>query len=449
MRCWLVYRCPYRRIVNGMLTREGWMIGITAGALLVLGRFLGVVELYVVGAALIGLVVVCGLRVRFSQLQLAVSRQMYPARVHAGTPARVELRLENNGSASTPVLTVRDLVSGTRGATLLVGPLASGISARAAYQLPTDRRGVLTVGPLDIVLSDSFGLTRSSSRAVSSASLVVFPHVDDVAPLPVATGHDPQATAHQPNAMGRSGDDFYALRNYVFGDDLRRVHWPASAHHGELMIRQHELPWQERTTVLLDNRAFANDPACFEIAVSAAASILSACAHHGDQVRLLTASGVDLGFSAGRAQLERALLHLAEVTLDGQASLQKSLASLDQTGGGGSLVFIVSEEALGDLQRLGGLRQRYGRVATVVVENDAAKGVSPNGSATTPATGGSGAGSSTGVTGAEAVAEGRTPAGVVLRVTASERFPEVWNQRYGARRPTRRPTAPIGPVAAR
>ena len=92
----------------------------------------------------------------------------------------------------------------------------------------------------------------------------------------MASGHDPQATARHPNALGRAGDDFYALRPYQVGDDLRRVHWPATAHNDELMIRQHELPWQERTTVLLDVRATAHVRESFELAVSAAASILNA-----------------------------------------------------------------------------------------------------------------------------------------------------------------------------
>ena len=47
---------------------------------------------------------------------------------------------------------------------------------------------------------------------------------------------------------------------------MRRVHWPATAHHDELMIRQHELPWQERTTVLLDVRAHVSES--FELAVA-------------------------------------------------------------------------------------------------------------------------------------------------------------------------------------
>ena len=118
---------------------------------------------------------------------------------------------------------------------------------------------MLQVGPLDVVVGDPFGLTaRRGRRARASPSWSSTPASIRSSALPVASGHDPQATARHPNALGRAGDDFYALRPYQVGDDLRRVHWPATAHHDELMIRQHELPWQERTTVLLDVRATAH-----------------------------------------------------------------------------------------------------------------------------------------------------------------------------------------------
>ena len=83
-----------------------------------------------------------------------------------------------------------------------------------------------------------------------------------IRPLPQTHGRDPHAGAEHPNAVARSGEDFYALRPYVVGDDLRRVHWPSTARHDELMVRQDELPWQGRATVLLDVRrgAHARDP---------------------------------------------------------------------------------------------------------------------------------------------------------------------------------------------
>lgn len=351
-----------------MLTRQGWLTAGGGLGLVVAGRLLGSFEIFLLGAAVGALVLVAAVRTGLARLDLRVSRHVQPPRVHAGSPARVELRLRNDGRRSTPVLRLRDAVSGTRGANLLVSPLHPEAVGRAAYLLPTAQRGILGVGPLEISVGDPFGLTSAGLEAVGRSELIVYPRIDPIMPLPVAAGHDPQATARHPNALGRAGDDFYALRPYQVGDDLRRVHWPATAHHDELMIRQHELPWQERTTVLLDVRSHAHQRESFELAVSAAASVLNANFARGDQVRLTTTAGSDSGYEGGRPHLESILLHLATIQEDQGASLQRSLETLGRTNSGGSLVVVVAALATTDLNRMKALNGRFGKIVTVLFE---------------------------------------------------------------------------------
>src|SRR5207245_397722 len=96
-------------------------------------------------------------------------------------------------------------------------------------------------------------LATTVARIAPATQLTVYPRVDPILPLPQTRGHDPHAGADHPTALG-SGEDFYALRAYQVGDDLRRVHWPSTARLDELMIRQQEMPWQGRATVVLDVR---------------------------------------------------------------------------------------------------------------------------------------------------------------------------------------------------
>lgn len=361
-----------------MLTREGWLASAGAVALLVAGRLLGTFELYLLGAGVGALVLVSLASVAFVRLHLSVSRAVVPPRVHAGSSARVELRVQNQSGHHTPVLRVRDAVSGTRGANLLLSPLGAHEQVRAAYQLPTEQRGVLIVGPLDVVVSDPFGLARSRTKALDTAELVVYPRIDPITPVGRATGHDSQAAIRNPNALGRVGDDFYALRPYVVGDDLRRVHWPSVARTGDLMVRQQELPWQQRTTVLLDNRPYAHHDQTFEAAVSAAASILASASTRGDQVRLCITDQSDSGFGTGRAHLDSLLHHLALARLDQGSSLQASLEQLSRVNSGGGLVLVTASIATTDLARFVGIRRRFGHVETVIFD-DATAGPAPGG----------------------------------------------------------------------
>ncbi len=348
-----------------MLTRQGRVTLLLAIGLFIAGRLFGAMEFYVFGTILSALLLVTALGVTLTKIRIDVSRELHPPRVHAGTPSRVEVRVENRGTSRSPLLSLHDAVSGTRGARLLVGPLARGESARAAYRLPTERRGILTIGPLDIELSDPFGLARLAMTASGASELTVYPRIDDIDPLPLTTGNDPLAGAEHPNSLGRGGEDFYALRDYVIGDDLRRVHWPSTARHDDLMVRQDELPWQGRATVLVDVRSGTNTAESLELVISAAASIVASSDRRQDLIRLISTDGADSGFAAGHAHVEAIMEHLASIEATNEAAFQRVLDRLARGAPGGALVVIVALVSEAEIERLARLRPRFGSLTIV------------------------------------------------------------------------------------
>jgi uncharacterized protein (DUF58 family) len=348
-----------------VLTRQGWLVGGFGVAVIVLGRVFGVLELFVVGAASIALVAVALVLVNITRLRLAVARQVTPPRVYAGSPSRVELSVRNDSYRPTPVLRLFDPVTGTRGAEVLVAPLQPDDTTRAAYRLPTDKRGIVRIGPLEVVVSDPFGVAASSIMAAPVTELTVFPHIDDIVPVPHTSGYDPHAGAEHPSALGRSGEDFYALRPYVVGDDLRRVHWPSTARRDELMVRQDELPWQGRVTVLLDVRRSAHTPASLELAVSAAASIVTASWKRRDLVRFATTEGTDFGFGAGTPHAEAIMEHLATVPASAGGTLRGMVEAVGRDGGSGALVVVLASVAESELIGLRSARGRHGSLTVV------------------------------------------------------------------------------------
>ena len=350
-----------------MLTRQGWLVVIGGVSFIVLARLLGIGELYVFGACSLGLVVFAAGYVGIKRLELEVDRSVHPAQVHAGHVSRVDVRIRNLRSADTPVLRLTDPVSGTSGAELLVPPLDKGAAAVASYRLPTDRRGILEVGPLGVVVTDPFGLTQASIVAAQKVDVTVYPTVEDIRPVPFTAGQDPMAGTLQPHALGRVGEDFYALRPYVVGDDLRRIHWPSTARHDELLVRQQEQPWQGRTTVLLDVRRATYDAPSFEVAVTAAASIVTANGKRRDLVRVVTTDGTDSGFGVGHGHLEAVLEHLAVVQTTTTASLRTMIEVLNKSAGG-ALVVVLSQATKEDLAGIRRLGRRFGSTAIVRVE---------------------------------------------------------------------------------
>lgn len=354
-------------MTRGLLTRRGWGVGGGALVLLAAGRTLGLVELYVLAAACAGLVLAAVVSILTRRVDLEASRQLHPPRVHAGDNSRVELFIRNRARRRAPVLVLRDaLDGGPRQARFLLPPLEPGQADRASYRLPADRRGVFEIGPLLAERSDPFGLARRSSVIAATTELTVYPRVDRLRPLPDSPGRDHHHTTPQAAAVGPAGEDFYALRAYQQGDDLRRVHWPSTARLGELMIRQHEVPWQGRATVVLDDRARAHTGDTFEDALSAAASILTACWQHGAVVRLVT-SGGDTGFGTGTGHLETALAQLAVLEPAPEGALG-SLLLADRAADGAVAVVTTTAVAPADLDRLGRVARTPSALTLVVFD---------------------------------------------------------------------------------
>lgn len=329
-------------------TRTGLFVGIASAALVLVGRVLGLTELYAIGAAIGLLAVVCGSWVALRRLDIVVTRSVRPSRVHVGNPCTVEIEVRNRAGRATPVLRLLDPVTGTAGADLLLAPIGLRRTTSVAYRLPTTTRGIVTVGPMQVAMSDPFGLSSTRNPAAPSVEVTVLPRVDDIPPLPRSVGPDPDGSA-ETGSLGRSGEDFAALRPYIVGDDLRRVHWPSSARTGDLLVRQHDIPWQGRVCVVLDLRRQATDDVTLERAVSAAASVLRTHLRRGDHVRLVTTTGVDSGYGVGASHLDGLLEYLAVASRTTKGSLRMAMELVGR-GASGAVVLVTGTLSSADVE---------------------------------------------------------------------------------------------------
>jgi uncharacterized protein (DUF58 family) len=351
-----------------VLTRQGWVAIALAVVIILAARAFGIIELYVAGAVLALLPLAALVYVRAVRVRLRVARTLSPSRVHAGDTTRVEVGATNLGTHRTPVLRLHDPVAGTRGALLNLAPLHPGESARAAYRLPATRRGIISVGPLDVEVGDPFGLAARAATAAPVLELTVYPHIDAVGAPGGGGDSNPHGAAANPFALGRHGDDFYALREYVVGDDLRRVHWRSTARMDELMVRHDEMPWQARTTVVLDARRAAHTATSLERAVSAAASVVSAVAREQHLVRFVASDGVDSSLGTGLAHTEAIMEHLARVEAVGHGSFRQALDAMGGSGYGGVLVAVLGRATPGELDTLTRLHRSFRTVIAVITE---------------------------------------------------------------------------------
>ncbi|HJP66484.1 MAG TPA: DUF58 domain-containing protein, partial [Actinomycetota bacterium] len=207
----------------------------------------------------------------------------------------VKLTFENLSQGTTPFLLLEDAVPSELGhsARLVVTGIPSRNRHAASYALTARRRGRYHLGPLTIYVTDPFGLARTRVQSHGRSELVVYPEVEflDASHLLSQGVGSGESTARQ---LHRSAADFYTMREYVTGDDLRRIHWPSVARTGQLMIRQDESTRRSTATVFLDNRSDLfgqRGSEAFERAVSVAASLGVAFVRSGFAVHFATSDG--------------------------------------------------------------------------------------------------------------------------------------------------------------
>ncbi|PAK22643.1 DUF58 domain-containing protein [Streptomyces sp. alain-838] len=323
-----------RTALTGLTTRGRSFLaaGIAAA---VCAYVLGQSDLLRVGLLLGVLPLVCATVLYRTRYRVAGSRRLSPGRVPAGSEARVHLRVENVSRLPTGLLMLQDRVPYVLGPRprFVLDRVEPGGRREVSYRVRSDLRGRYPLGPLQLRLTDPFGLCELTRSFSTYDTLTVTPRVEALPPVRLSGEAKGYGEGRQ-RSLALAGDDDVIPRGYRYGDDLRRVHWRSTARYGELMVRREEQPQRARCTVLLDTRGGAFEGAgpdsAFEWAVSGAASVLVHMLERGFSVRLLTDTGNSVpgegadGF-AGASQ----------GTADAAGLMMDTLAVIDHSDGTG------------------------------------------------------------------------------------------------------------------
>lgn len=321
-----------------MPTTRGWALAGAGLALILLWWAFGDDELLLTGLFLIVAVLLALAQIRLRPARLRAARRLGSPAVHSGDTAMVTLVIENTGRSTQWNITTIDEIETLGSAAFEIGRLRGGESATARYRVTCQPRGIYTVGPARHLVTDFLGLAEDSRGDGPEDRLVVYPRVETLTGFPVGRGQDPAMSASSPEHAQRGGEDFYTLRQYQRGDDLRRVHWPSSAKTDELMIRQLETPWQARALVLLDVRSRVYESAeAFETAVSGAASVVTHLVGAGFAADLWAGDAQTMDAARYGAAMER----LATVEPTAHIDFGSVAARIRQKGGGGTLAIVT------------------------------------------------------------------------------------------------------------
>ena len=331
-----------------MPTRQGWIVTVGALTSIAIGRFFGILELFVIGTGLAAAVLVAVAIVRFHEPRLAITRWAHPSVLTVGDTGRVDLLIENRGGIRSPRVDLTEPVGASNTAHMTVASLRPGDQVTAGYRVPALRRGVLLVGPTTLERRDLLGLAFDTRMTTGATELTVAPSTFE---MPMPSLGQGVLGRHLLALSQRVGPgEFHSLRDYVAGDEPRSIHWRASARSEELKVRQHEAQGVRRCIVILDRDCDTypepvtlDDADVFERAITAAGSLVISADRAGLTTRFVSGGGIDLRGPEVAAHTLRLLAPL---------DLGPALGEIDRDPGEGlGLVIVVTTSPSSDAWR--------------------------------------------------------------------------------------------------
>jgi uncharacterized protein (DUF58 family) len=250
------------------------------------------------------------------------------------------------------------------------------------YELRCTARGWYCLGPVRLRSGDLFTLFETEREIEGSTPLVVYPRIWPLEELGLPA-KDPfgEYAAHR-----RLLDDplrTVGVRDYHPEDGLRRVHWKATAHRGQLQVRVYEPASTPTIAIALNVATFEHHwqgvlPELFERAISVAASLATWAAGRKYKVGLLAngcvpRSDQPVRVPPGRSpgQLATILEALAAVTSFASTSIGGLLRRESRRLPWGATLVVVTAIVTDDLTTaLGRLRDAGRPVGLVTVAKE-------------------------------------------------------------------------------
>lgn len=191
---------------------------------------------------------------------IGFERSLVLDRVNVGEPVTEQITITNHSRIPKLWIEVHDRSNLPGHAAARVVSLRGKRSITWEIETLAIRRGKFTLGPSAVSAGDPFGIFSSYEPLPVSHEVMVFPAKVDVSGI-----HIPAARLDGGHAAPRmsmpSSATFSSIRDYQPGDPMNRIAWTATAHRGQLMVKEFDPDPTADLWILLD----LNDDGQFDL----------------------------------------------------------------------------------------------------------------------------------------------------------------------------------------
>lgn len=196
--------------------------------------------------------------------------------------------------------------------------VGAGDEVRFEYRVRAIERGAAVIGDVHLRLMGPLGLVWRQLRMERRDSVIVQPGLRELRRYRLLAHRNRlREMGLRSTAERGEGSAFESLREYIHGDDPRRVDWKATGKRGTLIVRQMEAERSQSVLLAIDAGRLMTEEMeegvpdgerreRLDCALAAALLLGEVAAQHGDRVGLFVFSAnVDLFLPPARAPIQR------------------------------------------------------------------------------------------------------------------------------------------------
>jgi uncharacterized protein (DUF58 family) len=262
------------------------------------------------------------------KIDISLERDVVPDATFGDEDIRVESRIRNLTGSTLGNLEIHEILDhriipekGTAHSCASIGPLQE---LHLVLEFPSPPRAKCEIGPLIARVRDPFGFYLTEKK-LGAETLSVIPRPERLRGVQLRPRHVGPWPGIIPSKTLGLGTEFYSMREYISGDDPKRINWKASARHNQLIVNETESERVTDVMIVLDTDVTLFGPSeteLFERGIQAAASLARLLLSQGNRVGLVLQGGErgSIPASFGKRH-ERRILYLLAAAKPGRATV--------------------------------------------------------------------------------------------------------------------------------
>lgn len=242
------------------------------------------------------------------------------------------------------------------------------------YTINCYRRGLWKIGPISVISQDALGFFKMKKTFNVFADVLIYPELFKIFSFPPLAKGSVSWMGVETTRIGGDSHEFFGVREYQRGDAMSRIHWPSTARHNKLIVKQFERNVLQEATIVIDLKKEhdigVEKETTLEYSVKIAGSIAKYLLNEGTLVQMMgyLRTAMTLPFGKGESHLHKMLEYLAKVRSDGKFSLSQTLEEASFiTPNSSTLITIMLDNDMAALLSLVQFKAKGIRLITIVL----------------------------------------------------------------------------------